>query len=74
MVPFAQSYDYNITLVNRKKNIIFFLRIELYWIEEFLKTWYPFTYGCIVPSLAILPSGSGEEYFLNYGNVFQLFC
>ena len=54
----------------KRKNIISFLRIE--WLI-IIKMWVPFTQRYIAPSLVEITSGSEEDNFLNFVEVFLLF-
>ena len=57
--------------MERKKNIIYFLRIE--WFFIWIKTWIPLTQGCFVPSLVENERVVLEKIFFHFVNVFSLF-
>ena len=59
-------------MINRRKNILFSL-----WDvngSSFVQTWIPFTKGMLCVFGWYWPSGSGDEDFKHFVNVFSLFC
>ena len=66
------TYDYIIALIKRRKNnIIYFMRIYCFFIWRILNLPHP-RMLCAKIGWNWL-SGSGEEFFLNFVNVFSLF-